>query len=430
MPFFKLTHQDKHTRARVGIIRTDHGDIETPAFMPVGTQASVKTLDQKDLEALGAQIILGNTYHLHLRPGEDTMAELGGLHKFMNWNRPILTDSGGFQVFSLSSLKHKNINTQNDNKKNNRLVKIDEDGVTFHSHIDGSKHRFTPESSIEIQHKLGADIIMAFDECTPDNADYEYTKKAMERTHQWAKRCLNYHRHSYLHYHSRENGNPCHALVGDLDPPLQGNDIADGLFQQHLFGIIQGAGYRDLREESARFISSLDFDGIAIGGESIGYNMEATKQILDWVIPMIPEDKPHYAMGLGLSPLDLFEVVERGIDMFDCVAPTRLARHGMLYTATPSPRGEGYGVRSDHRLNITNSVFSRDTRPIDESCSCPTCHSYTRAYLRHLFRANELSALRLATIHNIHFFLDLMRRMREAIKEDRFLELKKEWSLF
>jgi len=373
MKFFETIHQDKKSRARAGIIRTEHGDIETPIFMPVGTQAVVKTLDSEDLEKINAQIILGNTYHLHLRSGENLIAEIGGLHKFMNWNKPILTDSGGFQVFSLGK----------------SLVKIDDDGVSFRSHIDGSKHRFTPESAIEIQNKLGADIIMAFDECTPDDAPYEYAREALNRTHDWAKRCLDFHQKN------KKNE------------------------KQFLFGIIQGAKHKDLREESARFISSLDFNGIAIGGESIGYNMEATKEIMDWVVPIIPEDKPRYTMGVGLDPADLLQVVESGADMFDCVAPTRLARHGVLFISDKAD--------CKHRLNITNAKYTKDASPIDKKCECPICLKYTRAYIHHLFLADEMTGMRLASIHNLYFMLDLMRKTRQAILEDNFMEFKKKW---
>jgi len=444
MSFFELQHIDKKTGARAGVIHTAHGDILTPCFMPVGTQATVKTLDSADLENLGAQIILGNTYHLHLRPGEDLIAQAGGLHKFMNWPHPILTDSGGFQVFSLGAQKESRrktllplskgevegvavINDQPTVAKEGKphpglplergggesqgaLVKITDDGVEFRSHIDGSKHFFSPESAIEIQHKLDADIIMAFDECTPDSADEKYTRAAMDRTHAWAKRCLECHKEK-----------------------IQNSKFK---IQNFLFGIIQGAKHRDLREQSAKFISSLDFDGIAIGGESIGYNMEATTEILDWVMPLIPADKPHYTMGVGLDPNDLLQVVAHGADMFDCVAPTRLARHGMVYTsATPSPliAGLPLGKReiispsakrgaggSQNRLNLSNAAFTADFSPIDENCTCPTCQNYSRAYLHHLFAAGEITGLRLATIHNTHFMLNLMRAARAAILEDRF----------
>ncbi len=374
--FFELEHVDKNTGARAGIIHTDHGDIATPCFMPVGTQATVKTLDDKDLENLGAQIILGNTYHLHLRPGEELIDMQGGLHNFMNWQHPILTDSGGFQVFSLG--------LQKEAKGQSGLTKITDDGVEFRSHIDGSKHFFSPEKAIEIQHKLGADIIMAFDECTPDTADEKYTRAAMDRTHAWAKRCIDEHQKNTSHHG----------------------------YQQFLFGIIQGAKHKHLREESARAISALPFDGIAIGGESIGYNMEATAEILDWMTPIIPADKPHYAMGVGLDPKDLLTVVAHGVDIFDCVAPTRLARHGMVYTNTG-------------RLNIRNAACARDRRPIEENCHCPTCQRYSRSYLHHLFAADEITGLRLTSLHNIYYMLNLMRAARIAILEDRFADFIK-----
>ncbi|MBT4120967.1 MAG: tRNA guanosine(34) transglycosylase Tgt [Candidatus Magasanikbacteria bacterium] len=380
-----MTHKDKNSGARTGIIHTDHGDIETPEFMPVGTQATVKTLDSLDLEKLNAQIILGNTYHLHLRPGEDLIAKFGGLHKFMNWDKPILTDSGGFQVFSLG--------LQKEAKGQGSLTKIDDEGVSFRSHIDGSKHRFTPESAIETQHKIGADIIMAFDECTPDDADEKYTKKAMDRTHDWAKRCITKHE--------------------------QLNQPSNKPYKQFLFGIIQGANHKELRKESAEAISSMSFDGIAIGGESIGYNMKATKKILDWVNPIIPEDKPHYTMGVGHSPKDLFEVVERGVDMFDCVSPTRVARNGRLFVHKK--------INKDLHINILNTRYKKDLSPLDSECACQTCTNHSRAYLHHLFKAGELTAYRLATIHNLHFLLSLMKEIREAIKGDRFMKLKKEW---
>jgi len=386
MTFFKTTHKDKNTKARTGIIKTDHGVIKTPTFMPVGTQGTVKTIDQTDLKNLNAQIILGNTYHLHLRPNEDLIDKAGGLHNFMNWDKPILTDSGGFQVFSLGKQKEK----KQDKKNNEKLVKINDKGVEFRSHIDGSKHFFSPETAIKIQHKIGADIIMAFDECTPDDAPAKYIKEAMDRTHRWANESLSAHkketdRHGY---------------------------------KQFLFGIIQGANNKNLRIESAKFISNLDFDGIAVGGESIGYNMTATKKILDWIHPYIPEDKPHYAMGLGLNPGDLFEVIEHGIDMFDCVAPTRLARHGSVYI---------YDKKNKHRLDISKAKYKKDFSPIDKNCSCPVCQNYSRAYIHHLFSAGEITGMRLATLHNLHFFLNLGEQIRQAIKNDEFKKLKRKW---
>lgn len=388
MSFFKLLKKDKNSNARLGEITTDHGVVQTPIFMPVGTQATVKTLDSADIKNIGAQIILGNNYHLHLRPGEDLIAAAGGLHKFMNWNGPILTDSGGFQVFSLGLQKE--IKKSSNGGSGGSLVKISEDGVGFRSHIDGSLHMFTPESAIECEHKIGADIIMAFDECTPDEAPLPYVRDAMERTHRWAKRSLEAH---------------------------QANTSYHG-YKQYLFGIIQGAKNEELRKESAKYISSLDFDGIAIGGESIGYNMEATAQILDWVYPLIPEDKPHYSMGVGLNPTDLLIAIEHGVDMFDCVAPTRLARHGMLFTLN---RENG------HRLNIKNARNEKYFSPVDDWCDCSTCKNYTRAYLHHLFDTDEMTALRLASIHNLRFMLKLCEETREAIKNDKFTEYKEKW---
>lgn len=383
MSFFELIHEDKNSHARAGVIHTDHGDILTPIFMPVGTQATVKTIDQTDLNNICAQVILGNTYHLHLRPGEKLISQSGGLHKFMNWPKPILTDSGGFQVFSLGMQKKE--------KGQGGLVRIDEDGVTFQSHIDGSTHRFTPESAIDVEHQLGADIIMAFDECTSDTVEKDYAVAAMERTHRWAERCLDAHKKND-HYHG---------------------------YKQFFFGIIQGSKYEDLRQHSAKYISNLDFDGVAIGGESIGYNMEATKKIMDWVYPFLPKNKPHYTMGVGLDPADLLIVVEHGADMFDCVAPTRLARHGMIFTK------EKKGGK--HRLNIKNNAYEKDFSPLDQNCECSTCKNYSRAYLHHLFMTEEITGMRLATIHNLYFLLDLMNKTRQAILDGRFKDFKNKW---
>ena len=391
MNFFNITSKSTECAARTGVIRTDHGEIETPCFMPVGTQATVKTLDSQDLEALDPEVILANTYHLHLRPGEDLIAKFGGLHKFMNWNGPILTDSGGFQVFSLGLQKEgKGNDTANEHTK---LVNIDDEGVTFRSHIDGSSHRFDAAIAMETQHKLGADIIMAWDECTPDDADEAYAKKALERTHRWAQDSINAHKKNTT-YHG---------------------------YNQYLFGIIQGGQHEELRKESARAISGMDFDGIAIGGESVGYNMKITKNILKWIMPLIPENKPHYTMGVGYSPTDLFTVVEHGVDMFDCVTPTRIARNGTLYTSDTQYKDRKY------TLNILNAKFKDDSAPIDEHCTCHTCKNHSRAYIHHLFKTQEMLAYRLSTIHNLHFLLELMRKMRTAIREDRFLEMKKQW---
>lgn len=379
---FSLIHESKDSRARAGVLHTDHGDVQTPVFMPVGTQATVKSLDAADMEALGAEIILNNTYHLHLRPGEDAVKALGGVHAFQKWDRAILTDSGGYQVFSLGQK----------NKDGKSLVKIDEDGVTFRSHLDGSSHRFTPEEAIRIQQKLGADVIMAFDQCTTDAASHEEAKAAMERTHRWADRCLE-------------------AFKDKKDAPPHG---------QQLFGIVQGGTHEDLRRASAEFIASRPFDGFAIGGESVGYDMAKTGEILDWLADVMPAGKARYAMGVGLSPEDLFAVVEKGIDMFDCVSPSRVARNGALFNRAA-------GRSKKYRIEIGNKAYELDGRPIDEECACSTCKRHSRAYLRHLFNAEELAYFRLATVHNLHFLLDLMRRMRQAILEDRFLAFKKEW---
>ena len=382
-PFFELIHEDAKTGARAGVLHTAHGDVQTPCFMPVGTQASVKALDAKDMETLDAPIMLANTYHLHLRPGEDTIARLGGLHTFMNWSRPILTDSGGFQVFSLAV----------EDTEHGKLCSIDDDGVTFRSHLDGSEHRFTPEIAIDIQHKLGADIIMAFDECTPDNVDHARAEEAMERTHRWAERSL-----------------AAHALQ------LRSLRLRSGQkYPQHLFGIVQGATYEDLRKQSAQFITALPFDGIAIGGESIGFNMDETRKTLDYLAPLLPSNKPRYTMGVGYQPQDFYDVVTRGADMFDCVSPTRMARNGTVFLP-------------DGPIHITNAEYAEDARPIEPACACHTCRNYSRAYIHHLFKAQELSAYRLATIHNLHHFLNYMRTMREAILKDKIESLRAERS--
>jgi len=340
--------------ARAGIYRTPHGNIPTPIFAPVGTQAAVKALTPRHLEELDASLVLANTYHLWLRPGDELVNELGGVHNFMQWQRPMLTDSGGFQVFSLAQMR-----------------KIDEDGVTFKSHIDGSTQRLTPEKSIQIQENLGADIIMAFDECAPPH-EREYNISAMKRTHAWAERCL------------------------------QAKTRPD----QALFGIIQGGVFPDLREESAKIISHMGFDGIAIGGLSVGESKTEMHQILDTLSPLLPTNQPHYLMGVG-SPEDLVNGVMRGVDIFDCVLPTRLARH----QAAMTHRG---------RLNMLNAAYSKDPNPIDQNCTCYTCHQFSRAYIRHLIVAKELLAGTLLSIHNIHTLLTLVRWMREAILENRF----------
>jgi queuine tRNA-ribosyltransferase len=362
---FEFQITAKNDRARAGMFTTPHGDLLTPVFAPVGTQATVKTLTPEHLKDIHATLVLSNTYHLYLRPGDELVRDMGGLHKFMQWPRPMLTDSGGFQVFSLAQTR-----------------KIDDDGVTFKSHIDGSTHRFTPETSIAIQENLGADIIMAFDECSDPN-DHAYTRLAMERTHRWAER----------------------SLKAKTRP------------DQALFGIVQGGVQPDLRTESAQFIASLDTPGIAIGGLSVGETKEEMHNMLDVVTPLLPENKLRYLMGVG-TPEDLINGVGRGIDMFDCVLPTRLARHHAAF----SPEG---------RLNLMNATFSRDKRPVDETCDCYTCQTFTRAYLRHLIVAKELLAGTLISIHNLRALIRLMEEIRIYIKDGTFQsrvpELLEQW---
>ncbi len=349
---FQIVRNDD--RARAGILQTAHGVLDTPLFAPVGTQATVKALTPAQLEETGASLILANTYHLYLRPGADVVAELGGLHEFMQWYKPILTDSGGFQVFSLAAKR-----------------KIDEDGVTFTSHIDGSKHRFTPEIAIGIQEKLGADIIMAFDECAePENR--EYIQNAMKRTHAWAVRSKAAHTGT----------------------------------NQMLFGIVQGGVYEDLRIESANFIASLDLPGYAIGGLSVGETKHQMHSMLEVVDKILPEGKPRYLMGVG-SPEDLINGIARGVDIFDCVLPTRLARHQAAFTL--------FG-----RINLLNAAHIRDALPIEEDCACYTCQHFSRAYLRHLIVAREILAATLLSIHNVHFLLKLVQQARTAIIEGKF----------
>jgi queuine tRNA-ribosyltransferase len=346
---FSFELQARHGKARAGIFHTPHGDILTPVFAPVGTQATVKAVTPAQLYELGANLVLSNTYHLYLRPGDELIAGLGGLHKFMQWSGPILTDSGGFQVFSLADTR-----------------KIDEDGVTFKSHIDGSTHRFTPEKSIHIQENLGADIIMSFDECAPPY-DRRYNERAIQRTHAWAERCLK----------AKKRGD------------------------QALFGIVQGGIFNDLREHSASYLVSLGFPGYGIGGLSVGETKEEMHAVLETIDPILPEDKPRYLMGVG-TPDDLVNGVLRGIDFFDCVLPTRLARH----SAAQTRKG---------RLNLVNNAFARDPRPIDEACACYTCQHFSRAYLRHLINAREMLAASLLSIHNLHTLIQLARELRHAI---------------
>lgn len=351
---FELQATDPDTGARVGRFHTPHGAIPTPVFAPVGTKATVKALRPHDLKELGATLVLSNTYHLYLRPGDERIHRLGGLHRFMAWDGPILTDSGGFQVYSLSESRE-----------------IDEEGVTFQSHIDGSYHRFTPEKSVAIQENLGADVIMAFDECPPPN-DYDYVEGSLARTHAWAVRCVE----------------------------------AKSRDDQALFGIVQGGVFRDLREESATFLLDLDLPGYAIGGLAVGESKAQMHAVLEWLHPILPREKPRYLMGVG-TPEDLINCVLRGVDIFDCVLPTRLARHGSAWVT-----GE--------RLNLRNARFKDDPAPLEEACTCYTCTHFSRAYLNHLVRANEILAHVLLSTHNVHFLINEMKEIRQAILDARF----------
>lgn len=353
----------KQTGARLGIIHTPHGSFETPTFMPVGTQATVKTMSPEDLKEMGAGMILSNTYHLWLRPGHDIIKEAGGLHKFMNWDRPILTDSGGFQVFSLSEFRT-----------------IEEEGVHFRNHLNGDKLFLSPEKATEIQNALGADIMMAFDECPPYPATFEYMKSSVERTSRWAERCLE-----------------AHARPSD----------------QGLFGIIQGGEFEALRKQSAKDLVSLDFPGYAIGGLSVGESKEVMNEVLEFTTPLLPTDKPRYLMGVG-SPRSLIDGAIRGIDMFDCVLPTRIARNGTLMT-------------SEGRLVVRNAKYKRDFGPLDKNCDCHVCKNYSRAYIHHLIRAEETFGLRLTSYHNLYFLIHMMEQVREAIREDRLGDFRDEF---
>ena len=361
---YNLLKEEKNTNARLGTIETNHGICNTPMFMPVGTLATVKTLCKEELRAAGSQFILSNTYHLWLRPGEDIVAKGGGLHKFMNYDGPILTDSGGFQVFSLAKNKKKD---------------IVEEGVHFKSHLDGSKLFLTPEKSIDIQNKLDSDIAMSFDECIPYPVSYEYAKASTERTLRWAKRGLDAHKNE----------------------------------KQSLFGIVQGGEFPDLREYSAKETVKMNFDGYSIGGTSVGEGKDVMYKMVDDAIKFLPKDKPRYLMGVG-EPVDIIEGVIRGIDMFDCVHPTRLARHGNAFTL-------------DGKINLRNAKYKEDFTPLSDECDCYACKSYTKAYIRHLMVTNETLGARLLSIHNIRFLIKLTEDLREAIKEDRLLEFKEDF---
>ncbi|AIM24708.1 queuine tRNA-ribosyltransferase Tgt [Melissococcus plutonius] len=360
---YRLLKKEKHTGARLGELITPHGTFPTPMFMPVGTLATVKTISPEELKEIGAGVILSNTYHLWLRPGEDLIEEAGGLHKFIHWDQPILTDSGGFQVFSLSDMRN-----------------ITEDGVHFKNHLNGSPMFLSPEKAIAIQNKLGSDIMMSFDECPPYYESYTYVKKSIERTSRWAERGLKAHKH----------------------PDTQG-----------LFGIIQGAGFEELRRQSAQELVAMDLPGYSIGGLSVGESKEEMNRILEYTTPFIPEDKPRYLMGVGAAD-SLIDGAIRGVDMFDCVLPTRIARNGTCMT-------------SKGRLVVKNAQFARDFSPIDEKCDCYVCKNYSRAYIRHLIKCDETFGIRLTSYHNLYFLLNLMKNVRQAIQEDKLLEFRQQF---
>lgn len=382
---FSIEKKLEGTLARAGTIETKNGVIQTPAFVTVGTKATVKALTAEQIRSLGAQVVLANTYHLYLQPGTDIVEKAGGFGKFMDWHGPTMTDSGGFQAFSLgaafgtavSKVASADAPVEDISLTAGQLANVTDEGVTFKSHIDGSMHLFTPESSMEAQWKIGADMVFAFDECTSPTAPYEYQKKSLARTYEWAKRSIDAH------------------------------ESFDTEKQQALFGVVQGGRHQDLREEAARTIGSLPFDGFGIGGS---FTKDDIATAVGWVNALLPEDKPRHLLGIG-EPRDLFDAVEAGCDLFDCIAPTRMGRHGTLHT-------------KDGRLNIRNAVFMTDFVPIETDCACYTCTHHTRAYLAHLFRADEMTAATLASIHNLHFILRLVEKMRETIFDGTFFEYK------
>jgi tRNA-guanine transglycosylase len=391
---FSFELQSTKGKARAGVFHTPHGSVETPIFMPVGTQASVKALDAADVSAARAPIMLANTYHLYLRPGMEVLQAAGGVQEFMRWQKPVLTDSGGFQVFSLGAQKTQ-LERSQATGPTVAPAKISDDGVEFSSHLDGSKHFFTPEKSIEIQRQIGADIIMNFDECVADEAARDYAEGAVARTHAWAKRC-----YDYWESHDRQ------SVYGKY---------------QALFGIIQGALFKDLRMQSAEYITGLPYDGIAVGGETVGYNMAGTAEVMSWIEPLLPVNKPRYAMGLGSHPQDVIDAVLMGFDMFDCVAPTRLARNGSLYVGKLEILNQRPVFHSEFkraRLNIGSAQFKSDTQVLQPGCDCYTCTAgYTRSYLHHLYKSAELSYYRLASIHNVRSMVRVAQQVRAFILE-------------
>jgi tRNA-guanine transglycosylase len=389
-PFdFRITKKDSKSGARLGEIHTPHGTIQTPAFVPVGTQATIKSLAPNEIHELGVELFFVNTYHTYLRPGLDVIRNAGGLHGLMGWDRAIITDSGGFQVFSLARPK---FSPKDRDQESPSLVTINEDGVTFRSHWDGTKHEFTPESSMQYQWDLGSDIHIAFDDCTGYPITEKRARASMERTHRWAERSLAEHKR--LADKAAENNKPYQAL----------------------YGVIQGSIYEDLRKESAKFICGLDTDGIAIGGVSVGETKQEMQKVLDWVTPILPEEKPRHLLGVGEID-DIFPLIAHGMDTFDCVQATRLARMGRVYV-TDQPH---------HEIDITKSTFAQDFSPLEKNCTCFACRTFTRAYIHHLFHVKELLGYRLTTIHNIHFIHTLVDQIREAIAQDRFLDLAQMW---
>ncbi len=481
---FRVLQVDKKTKARVGEIRTPHGVIKTPAFVPVGTQGTVKSLTPEELETVGTQIFFVNTYHMYLRPGFSVIKKFGGLHRFMNWHHPIITDSGGFQVFSLARNQSgaqdtffKDVRQPYDTDRHTssaslsetpsvytdtnanvyrgrgfsafqnglahpltNLVNITDDGVQFRSHWDGSKHLFTPELSMKYQWQLGSDIHIAFDDCTPYPATHEQAKVSMARTHRWAVRSLE--------AHQRCSSSRDPDSIGRIEKSIQNSSRlrSNNNLPQALYGVVQGSTFEDLRKESAKFIRSMDFDGIAIGGVSVGESKKEMAEVLGWVTPFLPYDKPRHLLGVGEID-DIFTLVESGMDTFDCVQPTRLARTGHVYIKekgkrkkpacsprSTSVRRDGFceagrqgRVKGNWTFDITKRVFAEDAKPIDETCQCYTCHRFSRAYLHHLFSVRELLGYRLATIHNVHFINSLMCEIRTSIIDNTFLELKKKW---
>jgi len=382
---FELLVQDQHSKARRGRITTAHGVIETPAFIPVGTQGSVKAVSPRELRELDAQIVLGNTYHLFVRPGVDVIRHFGGLHKFMNWDGPILTDSGGYQIFSLAKLR-----------------KISEEGVEFQNHVDGTPAFISPEIAMEIQAALGSDIAMTLDECAPHPCEYNYAAQSAQMTTRWARRCKKWKEQNIQH------------PTSNVQLPIEESDSINhqpSTISQLLFGIVQGATFGDLRKSSAQAIVDLDFDGYAIGGVSVGEPEEEMMRAVESAEPFLPKDKPRYAMGLGTPP-QLLEMIARGMDMFDCVLPTRLARNGTAFTATGT-------------VNLKNAEFALDKWPIEENCGCHACREFSRGYIRHLIKAEEILGLRLIALHNLHFYLDLMRQARKQIESGSFDQFRK-----